>query len=1006
MKRTRALISVALGALCFGTLAILTQMAYKVGIKPLPLLAWRFFLAALVISFFAYQRNHDAFKVPKRDIVRYWMLSWFGYGASSLTFFFGLKHADSSVASALLYAYPALVALGATMVFKEKLTKQKVYSILLVALGAVCVVGLFGGGEVHVDIWGIVLSIAAAVCYAAFNLMSQKWLPGRSSMTMMSFTFSFSAMGFIGLTLIVNGPHALFAAADWSLHSWLLMMLIVIFPTVVAILLYMRGVRQLGASEAAIVSTLEPLFTVVFAWLLLGQTLTLVQLLGVALILVGVVLSALAKKAASPIPVVPLSDDEIAQRRADWVGPDGETVPEYAKKRPHLFSLRATHTHEGEPLSPEDERSKKILTIGLSVVAALIVLQVIALIGVVSLINMPAPDISLKNIADRSSQTSVFYAADGKEIARFAGDEERVPVAYEGIPQSMVKATIAIEDRRFYEHGGVDIISIMRALKRNTEEGVIKQGGSTITQQLVKMLYTDGERTISRKIKEAILATRVEMSYPKERVLESYLNMAYFGQGAYGIESAAQTYFNTTVDKLTLPQSAMLAGLVRSPGAYNAFDDPAPVKARRDMVLEAMMLQGKISKDEYTQACATDLGVIRTPSVCDVVTYPYFVDYAKRSVIKQIGEEAFNHGGLKVYTTLDPELQNRADATAATFNGSNEPEVSLVTVRQSSGAVLAMVGGRNWSQNQFNLAVQGKRQPGSAFKPFTLMAALEKGISLDTTFDSAPFQTKVKNEMWNVSNYDDGPGSGLMTVREATVWSVNTVYARLVMKVGAKNVAELAKRFGFSSAIDGDPAIALGGLKYGVSPLEMASAYATIGNGGKKVTPTPLVKIVDRNDKVLFEEKIEQPQVIDPQVASSTTEVLHQVIERGTGGAAKIGRYAAGKTGTTQSYRDAWFCGWSNGVATSVWMGYPQAQVEMTNVRGRSVTGGSFPAQLWSSYMSQIFEVRPKNGCIIEAAPAAQQAPQPEQNAQPAQEGQPPSEVPVLDEQGNVIPEP
>lgn len=996
MKRTRALISVALGALCFGMLAILTQMAYKVGIKPLPLLAWRFFLAAIIIGFFAYRRNPNAFKAPKRDLVRYWVLAWFGYGASSLTFFLSLQHADSSVAAALLYAYPALVALGTTFFFKEPFSRQKGISILIVALGSVCVVGLLGGGKVHVDALGIILAFSSAVCYAAFNLMSQRWLPGRSSMTMMSFTFAFAALGFIGLTSIVNGPHAFFAAADWSLRSWIIMLTIVIFPTVVAISLYMRGVRQLGASETAIVSTLEPLFTVIFAWMILGQTLSIIQLLGVALILGGVVLSAFAKKTASPIPVVPLSDDEIALRRDDWVGPNGETTPEYAKQKSHFLVRLKREMHQNS-LTPEEARGKKILTIGLSIVIVLILLQVAALICVSKLVNMPAPDISLKNIAQRSSQTSVMYAADGTEIARFVGDEERDPVLISEVPTSVVSATIAIEDRRFYEHGGVDIISIIRALKRNTEEGVIKQGGSTITQQLVKMLYTNGERTLSRKIKEAILATRVEMSYDKSKVLESYLNMAYYGQGAYGIESAAKTYFNTTVQNLTLDQAAMLAGMVRSPGAYDAFDNPAPVKARRDIVLEAMYQQGKISQTDYANAVAKDLGVIRTERKKDVITYPFFVDYAKRQVIESLGEEAFSHGGLKIYTTLDPQLQKDAELTANTFKAPTEPEVSIVSVRQTDGAVLALVGGRDWNASQYNLAVQGKRQPGSAFKPFTLMAALEKGISPSRRFSSAPYKVKVKNEMWNVSNFNDGQGYGMMTVHDATVHSVNTVYARMIMKIGPENVASLAKRFGFTSEIDADPAIALGGLKYGVSPLEMASAYATIGNKGKKVTASPLVKVVDRNGKVLYQREVKQPQIISNRVATTTANILHDVVQSGTGVASQISERSAGKTGTTQSFRDAWFCGWSHGISTAVWMGYPQAQVEMKNVRGQSVTGGSFPAQLWSRYMQAAIEIRPKTGCIIEAKPA----PAPVQQPVVVPQG---NDIPALDENGNAIP--
>lgn len=989
MKRSKALFSVAIGALCFSTLAILTQLAYRVGIKPLPLLAWRFFLAAIVITILAVQRNPQALKVPKRDLVRYLLLSWFGYGASSLAFFFALKHADSSVVSAILYAYPALVALGASVLFREPFSRQKGVSIALVAFGCVLVVGLFSSSHVHVDARGIILAFLSAVAYAAFNLMSQRWLPGRSSMTMMSFMFSFASVAFIALTCVVNGPHALVTAADWSLRSWLIMITIVVFPTVLAILLYMRGVRQLGASEAAIVSTLEPLFTVTFAWMFLAQKLTILQIGGVLFILVGVVLSALAKKAASPLPSAPLSDDEIAKRRLDWVGPNGETTPAYAlpkKLRDKLTAPRKGAEHEAEEhedaQKPPRSPGEWALRIIIGLIIAFIVFQMIALVGIALFLRIPAPDISLKHIAERSSQTSIMYAADGTEIARFAGNENREPVRITSVAPKAIAATVAIEDRRFYEHGGVDLVSIMRALKRNTEEGVIKQGGSTITQQLIKMLYTNRERTLSRKVREAVLATRAEMVYSKDDILESYLNMAYYGQGAYGIESAARTYFNTTVDKLTIPQAATLAGLVRSPSAFNAFANPKPVKARRNLVLKAMWEHGDISTEEYTIARGQDLGIVRGAQPTDSIKYPYFVDYARREVVSQIGEEAFSHGGLKIYTTLDPLLQNQADATAATFSQPVDPEVSLVTVRQSTGEVLALVGGRDWTKNQYNLAVQGKRQPGSAFKPFTLMTALASGISPDEVYPTSNFSAPVKDGIWNVANFST-IASPQMTLRDATVHSVNTVYARLIMRVGPQKVADTVKKFGFSSQIDPNPAIALGGLKYGVSPLEMASAYAAIANNGVLAEPTPLVKIVDRDGRVIYQHKVKTEQAVSPQVAKATASVLGEVVTRGTGQGAQISEPAAGKTGTTQSYRDAWFCGWSHGVSTAVWMGYPAGQIEMTSVRGISVTGGSFPARLWSQYMQVAVKLRPQQGCLLQQASVSSQENMPQQPAHP-----------------------
>jgi len=966
VKRTKALISVASSALCFGTLAVLTPMAYATHVEPLPLLAWRFFFAALVIAVLAYRRNRDAFKVPKRDLVRYLALSMFGYGASSLAFFIALQHAGSAVVTSLLYAYPAIVALAARVFFKEKLNRSKIIAILAVAAGCSLVVGLFGG-RVSAEPLGIVLALISAVCYAAFNLMSQRWLPGRSSMTMMSFTFGFSAILFVMLSLAIGGPSLLFSATGWSARAWVLMILIIIFPTVVAILLYLRGVRQLGASEAAIVSTLEPLFTVLFAWLTLGQVLGPVQLFGVLLIVGGIAASSIVGKTAEPLPTVPLATDEIAKRRHDWVGPDGEHTPEYAEAELPPVETPRNKQHGKPPLSKKERRGKKIFIVGLCIVAVLIFVQVIVISGVVWLLNQPAPDISLHNISERSSQDSMVYAADGSVLATWKGDEDRAVVAYATIPRCVRDSTVAIEDRRFYEHGGVDVISIVRALKRNTEAGVIKQGGSTITQQLIKMLYTGDKRTLSRKLKEAVMATRVEMAYDKDRVLEGYLNMAYYGQGAYGIQSAATKYFNKDVQRLTIPEAAMLAGLVQSPSTYNAFKNPAPVKRRRDLVLKAMNEQGMITATQYGSAKNSPLGLVARNSVSQQVRYPFFVDYVRRDLVNKLGEEVVNHGGLVIRTTLDPVLQDKAEATAQKFNGKSDPEVSIVTVRASDGAVLAMVGGRDWGYNQYNLATQGRRQPGSAFKPITLITALENGVSLRRTYSTAPYSTPVKDGVWKVSNFSDSRTSGLMTLRQATVWSVNTVYARLIMQVGAKKVATMAKNMGFSSQIDPDPAIALGGLKYGVSPLEMASAYATISDYGRRTQTTGIVSVVDRDGKLLCRSTSKKTRVYSEKTGVQIASVLRAVVTSGTGEASRISESSAGKTGTTQSYRDAWFVGWAHGVSTAVWMGYPKAQVEMTRVRGKAVTGGSFPAQMWASYMQSAIEIRPAQGCKISA---------------------------------------
>lgn len=951
MKRTPALIAVIVAAIFFGTLAILTPLAYRVGIQPLTLLTWRFFFASVIIGILALRRNRSALRVNRHDLVRYFALSLFGYGASSLCFFTALKHADAPVVSSLLYAYPAIVAIAAAVFFKERIAQKQWYAIVSVLIGCVLVLGLIGGAA-HVEPFGAALAILAACFYASFNLLSQKWLPGRSSMTMMTYTFGISSLLFALATIVTSGPATLFSLGGWSLRAWILMALIIIFPTVCAILLYLRGVRQLGASQAAVVSTLEPLFTVIFAWIILGQTLGVLQILGVAFVVAGVAASAIITKVAEPGPTVPLSEDEIVARPMAQEPIVSETItPETDDAPPLLYKM--------------SKRRRRMFGFVLGVIGFFVLLEVSVLAGFAWLLNSPIPDITLKNIAERSSQTSVIYAADGSELARWRGDEERTPVPASEISKVVMDATVAIEDRRFYEHAGVDPKGVLRALKRNTEEGVIKQGGSTITQQLIKMLYTGGERTLTRKIREAIMATRAEMGYEKTEIMAGYLNMAYYGHGAYGIESAAREFFGKTVSELSLPEAAMLAGMLNSPSSYNPFTNPAPVKARRDLVLDAMVQSGLISPDQSKAARNQDLGLKPLAVETQASRYPFFVDYVRRELETVVDEEVINHGGLKIYTTIDPAIQDQAESSAKVFSSKKDPEVSIVSVRYSDGAVLAMVGGRDWKTSQYNLAVQGKRQPGSAFKPFVLIPALEAGIPLEKSYSAAPFTTPVKDGIWKVNNYNDSKSELTMTLRQATTWSVNTVYARLIMEIGPDKVVSTAKALGISSEIDPDPAIALGGLKYGASPLEMASAYGTMARRGKLVEPSGIVKIIDRDGKQIYAPTQSSARVFSAATGKKVGDVLHEVVTQGTGQASKIGTWSAGKTGTTQSYRDAWFVGWSNGVSTAVWMGYPKAQIDMTDIRGRQVTGGSFPAEIWADFMSKGQTLRPLKGFAI-----------------------------------------
>jgi len=568
------------------------------------------------------------------------------------------------------------------------------------------------------------------------------------------------------------------------------------------------------------------------------------------------------------------------------------------------------------------------------------------------------PDSSVDRESVKTPETSIVYAADGSVLAEWHGEQDRTVVPFDDMPPHLRNAVVAIEDRRFYEHNGVDTEGIMRALRANAGAGEVRQGGSTITQQLVKILFTDGERTLTRKIREALLAFELEARTDKGVVLETYLNTVYFGNGAYGVESAAKRYFGKQTHELTVAESAALAGIIRSPVRYDPVDAPAEALARRNVVIEQMREQQFLTPAQARDAIATPVVLAPLEEVPQVA--PYFVEYVKQDLIDRLGAERVYGGGLRVYTTLEPSVQRSAEKAARQLADATDPEVAIVAVRHVDGSVLAMVGGRDFAANQFNLASQGRRQPGSAFKPFVLITALEQGVRPQQMFPASPYSVAVKDGVWNVANYENGFTKGALTLQAATNWSVNAVYARLIMQVGPEKVVETAKRLGIVTPLDPDPAIALGGLKRGVTPLEMAAAYGTVANSGVRVRPSGIERVTDDRGAIVYRPDRAAKRVIDDRIALQTSLMLHDVVERGTGTAAKIGVWSAGKTGTTQSYRDAWFVGWAGDVATAVWVGYPKAQVEMTNVHGIKVTGGSFPAKIWAQFMTAATEVRSK----------------------------------------------
>ena len=654
----------------------------------------------------------------------------------------------------------------------------------------------------------------------------------------------------------------------------------------------------------------------------------------------------------------------------------------------------------GEPPGP-NVRIRKLrvfaLLLGLGTLAA-----VSTVFGMMMAVASDLPDLE-----DPLKGNSVILDAKGREIGLLTGNQRQLYVSEAQIAPAMKQAIIAVEDRRFYTNEGYDLRGIGRALYQDILQRRAVQGGSTITQQFVKnATEAQNDRTLFTKLREAALAYHLTRKWSKERILRNYLNTIYFGSGAYGIESAARTYFASShtgceADKqrpcaaqLLPHEAALLAGMVASPSGYDPIAHPKAARLRRDLVLQRMFEQGFISQLQYDAGRAEPLPTRRDiePPREDT-KYPYFTSWVKQQVVDklgggQVGARTAFTGGLTVKTTLDSRMQDAAtEAISNWLPFESGPRASMVAIENKTGAVRAMVGGDDYAKSSFNLATQGQRQPGSSFKPFVLAEALRQGISPASLWSSHKKVFTLKGgEKFEVNNYNDAY-AGTTTLANATTNSDNSVYAELGLSLKPRRVARMARRLGVRTPISKNAANALGGLKQGVTPLDMAHAYETLAQGGKlvygtlspgepenrRVTPVPGpvgLEAIGRGAKDDFEpierggrklqNRVREREVLSAEQAGTIESILETVVQSGTATRAAVpGVKIAGKTGTTEGYGDAWFVGWTREYTVAVWVGYPDRFKPMeTEFQGEPVAGGTYPAGIFKTFVEALVAMK------------------------------------------------
>lgn len=567
-------------------------------------------------------------------------------------------------------------------------------------------------------------------------------------------------------------------------------------------------------------------------------------------------------------------------------------------------------------------------------------------------------------------QGSKLYDENDEQITELH-EARRIFTPLAQIPKSLQQAVLAVEDARFYSHFGVDPMGIARAVYQNFRRGRIVEGGSTITQQLAKVLFLTPDKSLERKLKEAFLALELERRYSKDRILELYLNQIYFGHGAFGVEAASRTYFGKSVHELHLPEVALLAALPRAPGNYSPFEHPDPARRRRSHVLNRMVEVGFISAPESSRANAADLELV--PPERRRTTGQYFIEHLQQLLEAKYGADMVFKGGLQVYTTFSPTMQLQAEQSlreglkalearselavgARAGRGKpvrDRPEGALLTIEPQTGYIKAMVGGYDFFRSEFNRAIQAKRQPGSAFKPFVYIAALESGLTPATMIEDSPVSYPGKNgTAWKPDNYDR-KFRGLTTLQQGIEESVNVVTVKLQERIGIQRTVDVARRLGIQSPLTSDLTIALGSSDQTL--LELTSAYGALANQGVWVPPTAIRYVTDAQGKLIEENIPQGKEALSPEVAYVITHMLRGAVERGTGVAAKtLGRPIAAKTGTTNDFSNAWFIGFTPRLVTGVWVGYDRPRS-----LGRDETGARAAVPIWTHYMGKVLGSSP-----------------------------------------------